>query len=418
MNLRTPASLLLAALSGWSAVHASDKVTVTVANDLPGARPAETIVIPFDDVKSRLPGFAFDQIVVRDATGAIVPFQVTAYKHVHKGPPHYDELIFQHDFAAGEKTAVFTVEKSDRPLPPFPSKVYCRPVPERYDDFAWENDRIGHRIYGAGLELPSATKDQMISSGIDIWSKRVRYSIIDHWYHKGHDGLHTDTGEGLDMYDVGISRGAGGTGIWDGTALHVSKNWRTWLIEADGPIRAVFDLGYEPWDAGNGVQVSETKRFIVDAGHNLDEIQSTFHFTPAAGSDGTLTVAIGLTEHQPVATVAPARNEKAASISLWEEYKSPVDGKLGTGVILAPGTALAGFAETYTYGKPPPGTPRGARPDLLILTKVKPGETISYYAGGGWDKSGDFPDKATWDAYLADWSARLASPLKVTLSAP
>jgi hypothetical protein len=166
------------------------------------------------------------------------------------------------------------------------------------------------------------------------------------------------------------------------------------------------------------VQVSETKRFIVDAGHNLDEIQSTFNFTPAPGSDGTLTVAVGLTEHQAIASVVPSQNEKAPYISLWEEYKNPVDGKLGTAVILAPGARFAGFAETYTYGKPPPGTPRGARPDLLILAKVKPGETVSYYAGGGWDKSGDFPDQASWDAYLAQWSARLASPVKVTLSAP
>jgi len=413
MKLRRLTSLLIASLSAWSVARAADKLTVTVTNDAGLARPAETIAIPFDDVKARLAGIVFDQVLVRDASGAIVPAQITAYKHVHKGPPHYDDLVFQHDFAAGETTATFTVEKSATPVPPFPSKVYARPVPERYDDFAWENDRIGHRIYGAGLELPSATKDQMISSGIDIWSKKVRYSIIDHWYHKGHDGLHTDTGEGLDMYDVGTSRGSGGTGIWDGTDLHVSKNWRTWLVDANGPIRAVFDLGYEAWDAGHGVMVTETKRFIVDAGHNLDEIQSTFNFTPAPGSDGTLTVAVGLTEHQATASVASAQDEKGRAITIWEEYKSPVDGKLGTGVILAPDAAFAGFAETKA-----PANARGFRPDLLVLAKVKPGETVSYYAGGGWDKSGDFPDKASWDTYMAGWAKRLASPVKVTLSAP
>ncbi len=58
------------------------------------------------------------------------------------------------------------------------------------------------------------------------------------------------------MYDVGTNRGAGGTGIWDGTRLHVSKNWRTWNVMANGPLRAVFELGYEPWDAGNGVMVT------------------------------------------------------------------------------------------------------------------------------------------------------------------
>ena len=407
------ACVALAVLLPCVAAVAADKLTITVTNDLAGARPAETIAIPFDEVTSRLTGVLFDQVIVRDAAGAVVPAQITAYKHVHKGPPHYDDLVFQHDFAAGEKTATFTVEKSATALPPFPSKVYARPVPERYDDFAWENDRIGHRIYGPGLELPSATKDQMTSSGIDIWSKKVRYSIIDHWYHKGHDGLHTDTGEGLDMYDVGTSRGAGGTGIWDGKELHVSKNWRTWLVDANGPIRAVFDLGYEPWDAGNGVMLTENKRFIVEAGHNLDRVESTFNFTPAPGSDGTLTIAIGLTEHQATATVVTAQDEKTRTISIWEEYRNPVDGNLGTGVILAPGNDFAGFAETKA-----PANARGFRPDLLVLAKVKPGVPVSYYVGGGWDKSGDFPNKASWDAYLASWAARLASPVKVTLSTP
>lgn len=32
------------------------------------------------------------------------------------------------------------------------SKVYGRFVPERYDDFAWENDKIAFRMYGKSLE--------------------------------------------------------------------------------------------------------------------------------------------------------------------------------------------------------------------------------------------------------------------------
>jgi len=68
------------------------------------------------------------------------------------------------------------------------------------------------------------------------------------------------------MYDVGTNRGCGGTGVWDGRKLLVSKNWKTWKVLANGPIRAVFELAYAPWDAGNGVKIAETKRFTVDAG--------------------------------------------------------------------------------------------------------------------------------------------------------
>ena len=387
---------------------AAGRLLVTVSHDLPAARPAETIVIPWGEVASRLPGIVFNQVIVRDAAGAVVPAQVTAFHHVHKGPQRYDDLVFQHDFAAGDQRATFTIEASAAPPPEFPVRVMARYVPERYDDFAWENDRVAHRIYGPALELPAATKDQMTSSGIDLWTKRVRYLIVDRWYHKGHDGLHTDTGEGLDMYEVGTSRGLGGTGVWDGRELHVSRNWRTWRVYANGPLRAVFELGYEPWDAGNvwntgnGVMVAETKRFTVDPGRNLDEITSTFDFKPPAGSDGELTVAIGLTRHDRLARVVPAQDEKAGWIGLWEEYRNPADGNLGTGIILAPEARFAGVVETPA--------------ERLLLVKVKPGETVRYYAGGGWDKSGDFADAAAWNAYLTAFAARLRSPVKVTIA--
>jgi hypothetical protein len=65
-------------------------------------------------------------------------------------------------------------------------------------------------------------------------------------------------GEGMEMYQVGGSRGCGGTGIWDGQKLHVGRNYKTWKILANGPVRTVFELSYEAWDAG-GVKVSETK---------------------------------------------------------------------------------------------------------------------------------------------------------------
>jgi hypothetical protein len=401
MNYRPPLTLFF--VSAFSSAVAADRLSITVENDLAAARPGEVIVVPWTEVSSRLTGLVFNQVVVKDAAGHVVPSQVTAFHHVHKGPQVYDDLIFQHDFSVGEKSAVFTVEKLATPEPPLPSRVMARVVPERFDDFGWENDRMAHRAYGPGLELPSATKDQMTSSGLDFWCKRVRYLVVDGWYHKGHDGLHTDTGEGLDMYDVGTYRGLGGTGVWDGQELHVSRNWRTWKIFANGPLRAVFELGYEPWDAGNvwdsgnGVMVSETKHFVVDAGRNLDLIESTFDFKAAKGSSGEITVAIGLTKHPKKASGIPSRDEKTGWLGLWEEFRDPVDGNLGTGIVLDPSAKFAGFAETPN--------------DLLILVKVKPGETVRYYAGGGWDKSGDFATSADWNKYLDDFAARLRSPL-------
>jgi pectinesterase len=392
-------------------LQAAERFTVTVRNQLNTARPAQTIVIPYDQVKARLPHVVFDQVIVRDHRGAIIPSQVTSFVHSHKGPQQFNELIFQHDFAAGEKAAMFTVEASDKAIAPYPSRIFIRYVPERFDDFAWENDLVAHRAYGPALELPSAGKDQMVSSGLDLWSKRARYSVIDHWYHKGHDGLHTDTGDGLDMYETGMNRGAGGTGIWDDHQLRVSKNWRSWKILANGPLRGVFELSYDPWDAGNGVMVSETKRFTVDAGHYLDAVQSTFTFTGAA--DATLTVAIALTRHDSAAQVAATQHAEHRYISLWEEYRDAVDGKLGTAIILSPTAQFAGFASLPGN----PSVPRLSRDESMLLATVHSGVPVSYEVGGGWDKGGDFHTQSQWLSYLEQQVANAASPLSIELSA-
>ena len=389
---------ILLLLLGCAALvaRAADRIVVTVAQDLELARPAEVIAVPFDEIRRLLPDLMFDHLLVKDASGAGVPSQGTNYLPLEH-QDNYGDLVFQHDFAAGEKTATFTIERTATTVPPFPAMVFARYVPERFDDFAWENDRIAHRIYGPGLDAPAAGRERMISSGVDVWCKRVRYLIVDRWYVKGH--YHTDTGEGLDMYDVGRNRGCGGVGVWDGQRLLCSRNWKTWKVLANGPIRAVFELTYEPWDAGQGIEVAETKRFTVDAGHNLDLIESTFDFVPSPGSGEGLTIAIGLTKHPTQATAAPSQDAKGAWSGLWEDFNNPMSGNLGTGVILASAAKFAGFAETPA--------------DRLILATVKPGETLRYCAGAGWKQSGDFSSKDDWNAYLAVWAKRLAAPIRI-----
>jgi hypothetical protein len=400
---------IAAALSLPAQATLAAKATLVLHNDARLARSAETIVIPFAAVKKALPDLSFDQVIVRDAKGAVIPSQVTAMKHIHHGPAEYDDLIFQRDFRADEPRITVTVETTTQPQPPFPSKVWAGYVPERWDDFAWENDEVAHRAYGPALARPEAGKDQMTSSGIDLWTKKVPYLVADRWYHKGHDGLHTDTGEGLDFYEVGRARGVGGVGIWDGQQLAVSGNWQTHHVYANGPVRAIFELTYEPWDAGKGVKVTERKRFFVDAGHQLDEVHSTFDFTPASGSDGTLTVGIGLTEHPAAADVQVNSDERNKLIAIWEKYQDhPSHDELGTGVVLAPEAQLAGFARTTPPAK--------GRPDSLLLVKVKPGETVRYFVGGAWKPAGKITSAADWNAYLTSKAARVAAPIRVEIN--
>src|SRR5262245_18379798 len=99
----------------------------------------------------------------------------------------------------------------------------------------------------------------MSSAGIDVWPKSVHKLVDDAWYKKGHDAYHIDTGEGADFYDVGETLGNGGTASWVGDTLYRSANFKSYRIIASGPVRAIFELKYDPWNA-RGRNVSEVKR--------------------------------------------------------------------------------------------------------------------------------------------------------------
>lgn len=389
-----------AAMLAAPAVHAADQLAVTVQHDLAIARPSETISIPWRQVNAALPGALIQKIAVKDARGRVLPHQVTNVAPQAKDPNNegvaYGELLFQHSFAAGEKSASFTVEKIDALAPPFPARTFARHVAERLDDFAWENDKIAHRTYGPALAAPSppgAGKEVLVTSGIDIWFKRVGYPIVDRWYNKGHDHYHKDQGEGMDMYNVGKSRGAGGSGVWDGAALHPAVNWAGHRILANGPIRTVFELSYNGWDAG-GRQVSEVKRFTVDAGHYLDRIDSTF----SAAGDAPLTVAVGLNKTPSDKGQDPRIEVKREGKVLLQWVQQASNDAFGTAVVLPD---AHGFAQDQL--------------NELIVAKAWPGKPLRYYAGGAWSRAGEITSRAQWERYVQDIAARDASPVRVTL---
>lgn len=382
------------------AAYAADKFTVTVTNDLAIARPAEVISVPWTEVAKNINGALLQHLQVSDAAGHALPYQVTNTKPLDPNGS-YGELLFQHDFAAGEKSATFTVSKIEAVAPPFPTKVFARYVPERLDDFAWENDRIGHRTYGPALAAPrppGSNKEVLVTSALDVWCKRVDYLVVDRWYNKGHNHYHHDEGEGMDMYQAGTSRGCGGTGIWDGTKLYSGVNYAKWAVLANGPIRAIFELTYDSWDA-NGVKVAEVKHFTIDAGHNLDQIDSTFTFEGAK----SVTVGIGINKNSSDKgqdqKATNTKNESEHWFAQWEVQKT--NGQLGEGVIV-PGAEFKGFVEDAV--------------NHLVLAEVSSGKPLRYYVGAGWSKSGQFKSEDEWKAYVAAEAARANSPVKVAIS--
>lgn len=389
----------LAAALPAIAASAAERLTITLQHDLDIARPSETVTVPWSEVNKALPHALVQKIAVRDASGRVVPHQVTNVAPQAKDPQNvgiaYGELIFQHSFKAGEKSATYTVEKIDSVAPVFAAQTFARYVPERLDDFGWENDKIGHRTYGPALAAPApagVVKEVLVTSGLDLWFKRVPYPIVDRWYNKGHDHYHHDEGEGMDMYNVGRSRGAGGTGIWDGKALSTGRNYAKWKVLANGPVRAIFELSYDSWDA-SGVKVSEVKRFTIDAGHYFDQVESTFTFNGVP----SLTAALGLNRNpadkgqEAVVTTARA----AGSLSQWVEQKN--NGAFGVAVILP---SAEGYAQDEL--------------NELVTAPVASGKPLRYYTGAAWSRGSPFASKADWERFIAVETARVRAPLKVS----
>jgi hypothetical protein len=400
-------TLIVSAMLACSRLWATPMLQVVATNPGAIARPSETIAVAWTEVAQAIPGALLQHLTVKGPDGAVLAYQVTNINPEAKDPTGvgiaYGDILFQHDFSAGEGSASFTIERSEAVAPVFPAKVFARFAPERLDDFAWENDKIAHRTYGPALAAPDVDhtgKEVETESGIDVWCKRVSYLIVDRWYNKGHSHYHKDEGEGMDMYDVGKSRGDGGTGIWDGTALSVENNFRTWKVVANGPIRAEFELTYDSWSAG-GLTVTETKHYTVDAGHNLDQVDSTF--TVAGASTADLTVGIGLNKkssdpgQDPHTQCTQVKDD--GTISIWDVEKT--HGSLGTAVIV-PAQNVVGYAED--------------KMNQLILAKASPGKPLRFYAGAGWSKDGEFTTQEVWNSYLASWAARIRKPVTVAVS--
>jgi hypothetical protein len=208
---------------------------------------------------------------------------------------------------------------------------------------------------------------------------------VNDWYMV--DDYHRDTGEGADFYSAGRSRGCGGSGLWRDGKLVVSKNFRDSRVLANGPIRLVFELRYPIWDAA-GIR-SETKRITLDAGQNFNHFESRYDV------DGDVQYATGIKKF----AATDMRMERAAG---WFRAWGPVvggSGKFGCAIVIDP-SAIVDVTE--------------ADGNHLIVARTP----AVYYAGTGWDKSGDFADVNDWDRYVEQWAQRVKSPLHVEVVTP
>jgi hypothetical protein len=356
---------------------------VTVRNPLSVARPAETVVLSVSELQKVLAVDDIRRVHVGDA-GAARELLTQAVDLNDDGK--FEEFLFQADLGPGE-TKTFELSVGERQAYKREDfKAYGRFVRERRDDFAWENDRIAHRMYGAALE--TWAQEPLTSSAVDAWTKRVRRLVINDWYML--DDYHRDNGDGGDFYSAGKSRGCGGNAVWDGARLYPSANFRDTRVLANGPIRVMFELTYLPWDVG-ATKVSEMKRITLDAGQNIDRFESHYKVEGAR----PLMHAVGIKKASGSTVVS---NREKGWLRTWEALKG--NGQLGCAIIMDP-AVIAGVTE--------------GDGNYLVAARIPAGGPAVYYAGFGWDKSGDFAGVDDWERYVDQFAQRLHAPVTVSL---
>jgi hypothetical protein len=380
--------LLTAILAGSFAMQSQNKI-VTISNNLKVDREFETI-----ELTKKALGLASDSklenYVVKDlSNNSFLESQTVD----NDGDGIMDVILFQPKIKASSKQD-FEVLKGTNPSASKVISCYSRFVPERTDDYAWENNKVAFRTYGpvAQKMVEDKVPGGTLTSGIDAWLKKVEYPIINKWYEKtvnGTGSYHKDTGEGLDNFQVGDSRGIGGIAVNVDGKYYFSKNFISWKTITTGPIRTSFILTYADWDA-KGNKITESKLISLDYGSQLSRFEVTI--------TGTKTVSAGLTLHDKKGVSETNLKEG------WASYWEPIDdSEIGMGLVI-PKASVVSFDNHITDEK--------ELSNLYGNIAVKNGKAL-YYAGFGWKKGSPFQTKQEWEKYLSSFAEKINNPLIV-----
>tara|TARA_R110002049_G_scaffold73986_2_gene191116 strand:+ start:2543 stop:3715 length:1173 start_codon:yes stop_codon:yes gene_type:complete len=362
---------------------------IVVKNSLDFERSQEVVEIQLSALKAD----DFSKVGIKDVKTGVL--QVTQLVDVD-GDGTMDEILFQPKIASNSEVNFEIVTITEAEKPKAPELCYSRFVPERTDDYTWENDKVAFRVYGpvAQKMVEDSIPGGTLSSGVDAWLKRVEYPIINKWYKETlvdkTGSYHEDTGEGLDDFHVGISRGVGGIAVKVGEAYHISKNYTKWRTITTGPLRTSFYLEFEDWDAA-GNKITESKTISLDLGNNFSKFSTNI--------TGTNTISAGLTLHEKDGEVSG--NNENGWVSYWQPH---ADSELGSAIVASKET-FKGFEKYDVETKD--------ISNAYAHLNVKKNKVV-YYAGFGWKKSGQFASKQDWENYLNRFSKQINNPLEVS----
>ncbi len=378
-------SLLLVAAFLFSCSKNTNEITVTISNPSGFDRTAEMVEIAIDSIKDKVVVKDSLVYVVKDTAGNVIPSQVT-----------YDrKIIFQPELKANEsKTFVITTGAKQE----FEAKTYGRFIPERKDDFAWENDRVIHRAYG-----PSLVAIDGPSNGFDAWFKKTNNLVIDKWYKDDLAGVasyHEDHGEGLDDYGVGRSLGSGAMAPYVNNKLWLNQNFASQEVLDNGPLRTTFKLTYNDLDV-DGKAIAENRTISIDAGSQLSKVVQAYTIKEP------MTVAAGIVTRANGDSII---SDKEQGYVIYTEPKTAKSAEAYMGLVFP--VSIDNVVKDSYENENPVSKAKATFSHILAVTSQQPKVPVTYYTGYGWSEFG-FPTVSDFETYIKNFSASLRQPFKI-----
>lgn len=385
------------------ACNDSRTVTVTVTNPLAMERSNEMVEVSMETVTDRLGLADTAQIVVLNADGQQVPYQIT-----------YDgKVIFPAAIAAGG-TATYTIQTGTPEA--FDVKACGRCYPERMDDMAWENDLVAFRAYGPALQAKGER-----GFGYDLFTKyNTTEPMLEAMYAKELDketlakiaelkktdpkaaaelsrerSYHIDHGYGMDCYAVGPTLGAGVAALMVNDSIIYPWCYKNQEILDNGPLRFTVKLEFTPLTVKGDSTVVETRLITLDAGSHLNKTAVSY-----SNLKETLPIVAGIVLHEPDgAVVADAAN---GYITYVDPTTGPDNGKIFMGAAVP---AVVKDAKTVLFSEKEKKERNNADGHVLAVSDYEPGSEYVYYWGFAWDKA-DIKTADAWNRYMADFAQK------------
>ncbi len=342
------------------------------------------------------------EFAVFDSVGNELPSQVT----------YQGNLLFPVTVPANSESR-YTLRRVERSA--IDTVAIGRLYPERIDDLAWENDKIGFRVYSK-----LAGKDGSKLFGYDIFTKRGNAPVLDHLYaieNNPHDralvlelretnptasktlsdaiSYHIDHGLGMDYYTVGPTMGCGTAALRDADKTIYPTYFNSYEILDKGGLRFSFKLTFDPVQVGDD-SIIEERIITLDAGSHFNTVEVFYH---SLNSEKDVIVGLVLHDEGKELQIKDQSIAYAEPIHLygWQTYNA----------VIFPSSMTP---ELDLFDCQARTAHNGAYGHLQTWGVIKPNESLKYRMGAGWNRWG-FASAQEWFDYVAEQEIVYTKPL-------